>query len=116
MSPDDYVFHKELKEISEIMKEIENAGEKESAFNGRRKSDDLHVKLVDKTKSLLDNGFLEGEKRKMKSISSLQIFWMSLVLAILLFFIGLSIGIGYMAIADLEECAYYGNCIRSKNE
>lgn len=111
---EDYVFHSKVRKISDSIKSLKPGMDYEVA-----------LALIEKTtkdiKDLIDEGFLEGERRKMDrrkatemtKTSNVHIFWMCLVMIILLFSIGVFMGIGYMAIADLENCTYKGMCVET---
>lgn len=107
---EDYEYHQEIREITDILKEMRKL-RNDFTIKGRKKIVECAEKIEKKTRELGDDGFLEGER--MRSISSVQVFWMALVMIVLLFFIGVSMGIGYMAIADLEQCLYKGYCIET---
>ena len=97
--------HKELREIGDLLKEIKQITMGEVDTPGVKKSVERMDRIVKKTKDLIDEGFYKSIKPE---ISIVHFFWMALVMTILLFFIGVSIGIGYMAIADLEDAVYHG--------
>lgn len=63
--------------------------------------------LVRVSRRIVDNKVIGGA-----AVSNpVSNFWALIVCGFLLFSIGISIGIGYMAIADLENCIYKGMCV-----
>lgn len=104
-----YRFHKELAEIGSTLKDIKQRTRSEEPPEETKQVINLSQKLVKQTIDLVDKGFLMGLQKNgnQKSISLDSIFWAQIVIGVLIFFIGVSIGIGYIAIANLESKVYH---------
>lgn len=112
----------EIKQILTIHNNIYN-NNSEKANNLRGRVADRSVKVIEEIVSNPSNICLlecphrkdSGSIRLMRKekISVDSTFWALIVLCFLLFSIGVSIGVGYVAIADLENCAYKGMCVET---
>lgn len=82
--------------------DVKNAKELYACANG----------MVRVSKRIVDKRILGGDTVS-DPISKDSWFWGLIVMCIAFLTIGAFIGIGYMAIADLENCAYKGMCVET---
>lgn len=64
--------------------------------------------MVRVSKRIVDNKILGGDKVN-NPISKDSVFWAQIVMTVLLLMIGISIGIGYIAIQNLESAVFHGD-------
>ncbi len=98
-------------------RELENFEESSLEFKHGSKLSKLTRKAVELSTRIADRRIQGGAKVSDPKVSKDSYFWGLIVLCVSLLVIGLMIGafmgIGYMAIADLENCAYKGMCVET---
>lgn len=92
--------------------ELDKFRQEHPEYTGRKKIARCVEKIVDISKRMVDKKITGGAKVS-DPISKDSVFWAQIVTMIILLGIGISMGIGYMAVADLENCVYKGMCVET---
>ena len=110
----DIVQHEDLIKLNQyhmsLYRELERFEKENPKFKRGSGILMLSRKIVEVSTTIADKRIIGGASVS-NPISKDSIFWALIVLCFLLFSIGVSMGIGYIAIADLENCAYKGMCV-----
>ncbi len=101
-----------IKDIASKVRLLENELKEKSEDKGYQKLVNSTENIVLDSVNLIDRWYMENVMVE-KKVSKDSIFWAVGVFCLLFYIMGIFTGIGYMAVADLEECAYHGNCIQT---
>jgi len=109
----DIVHHEDLVKLQQyhisLYREIERFEKDNPKFKNGSNISRLTRKVVEVSTRIADKR-ITGGANVSNPVSN---FWALVVGGFLVLAVGISIGIGYMAIADLENCIYKGMCIET---